>query len=161
MSTLSALLPPAAKPGGHSVTAQVPSQAEAKPSAQGSTDATRGGAPAQNVQAGGMPRAVPPPTPTRASPAPSASRGDGRDTTAGAIDADSDATRLAGVRNAEAEGAEARRQVEAARDRLVAQEILSRIPVAPDALPKLTAEAERKSEDAKPDPTKADSSRIA
>jgi len=72
------------------------------------------------------------------------------------MDAKTEAAVMEAIGNGNDGGAEARRSVEAARDRLVAQEILARIPVPPEALPGLTADAERTTDDADPTLARSD-----
>lgn len=101
-------------------------------------------APAEATQAAAR---VPPPTPSRAANPGAASRsgGDGGDTTALAREALADAARFDA--GSDADEARARRDAEVAQERLIAQEILSRIPVPVEALPRLAVEAQRVVED--------------
>lgn len=105
--------------------------------------ATGGGAPAERTKAPEAKRAVPPTARIRDTNAASGPRpgADGDDSVAIAREAPDDQARI----DAESEAREhyMRRDAEAARDRLISQEIMSRIPVPVAALPRLTADAMR------------------
>lgn len=127
---------PSATPGGDTGTG-----ASGAPASGGSGSA----APAEQTQAPPAARQVPPPSAARSANVSSAPRpgADGQDATVAARDARSDRARIEAAFASDADEARARRYAEAAQDRLFAQEILSRIPVPVEALPRLTREAER------------------